>query len=94
MQVTENWADLVGTVKKVRREGSPPVATIEVEQVRPVPGWPVLLAELAGTTTPVLVPPQAVDCLRESTRMVLRARLAGPKVVYLSGDAAQHRPAD
>lgn len=93
MQVTENWADLVGTVVSVQREASPPVASVQVEEIRAVPGWPLLLGELAGTTATVRVPDSALGALRVGGRMVLRARLAGPRVVYLSADAAEHRPA-
>lgn len=93
MQVVENWADLVCTVREVRPEASPPSATVEVEEVLPVPGWPVLLGELAGTAVQVRVPPQAADAVVPGSRMILRARLAGPKVVYLSGTPSDHRPA-
>lgn len=89
----ENWADLVCTVQQVHREASPPTATVDVEQVLPVPGWPVLLGELAGTTAQVRIPPPAADAVAAGARMILRARLAGPKVVYLSAEAADHRPA-
>ncbi len=92
VQVIENWADLLGRVRAVHSGGAAATVTVDVEDVRPVPGWPNLLAELAGTTAELRVPPEALPALRETERMVLRARLAGPRVTFLSAEPGEHRP--
>lgn len=93
MQVIENWADLLGLVRAVHPDEQRPTVTVEVENVQPVAGWPNLLSEWAGRTAELRVPPEALPVLGEGERMVLRCRLAGPRVAFLSGEPGEHRPA-
>lgn len=86
VQVVENWADLVGRVRAgPRPESQWWTCEVEVEEVRPVDPWPNLLQQYAGQVLSVRLREEVARRLGPD-RFVLRARLAGPGVVWAATD--------
>ena len=91
VQIVENWADIEGSVQNVDRASEIPgfvKASVELERVTDVEGFPNLLASLNGAVITVFVPSELAEeqGLQPGTRLVARARRARPGRTFVHAD--------
>lgn len=66
VSIVENWADITGEVRSMAPATDLKgflIATIQVEQVRPVVGFPNLLGDVVGTQLAVHIPETSAKAL-------------------------------
>jgi hypothetical protein len=85
VQVIENRSELDALVLDIRADAGRPgyrVAELDVSVVRSVEAFPNLLAELAGKRVDVVISDVDAHSLARGSRVTLRARRAGPMLVF------------
>jgi hypothetical protein len=91
VQIIENWSDISGKVRfytlSSEVEGFAAV-TINVENVRDVPGYANLLSTVAGTEITILVPQTLAtqQKIASGTQIDCRVRRGGPNRIFIHPD--------
>lgn len=89
MRAIENWADLRGTVREIRRRpGVPQMSDVvlAVEEARDVEGYPNLLTEAPGQELAVSVETEKLGGIEPGAEVRCRAQRADPRTVVAHPD--------